>query len=73
MRMVEADRKELLGAAIRKNREKQGLSQRKLALMIGSNQTHIWQIETGKVSVGIELLCRIADSLSTKVRDLIEF
>ena len=41
--------------------------------MIGSNQTHIWQIETGKVSVGIELLCRIADSLSTKVRDLIEF
>ena len=71
--MVEADRKELLGAAIRKNREKQGLSQRKLALMIGSNQTHIWQIETGKVSVGIELLCRIAYSLSTKVRDLIEF
>ena len=71
--MVEADRKELLGAAIRKNREKQGLSQRKLALMIGSNQTHIWQIETGKVSVGIELLCRIADIVSTKVRDLIEF
>lgn len=71
--MVEADRKELLGAAIRKNREKQGLSQRKLALMVGSNQTHIWQIETGKVSVGVELLCRIADSLGIKVKELIDF
>lgn len=55
------------------HREEQGLSQRKLALMVGSNQTHIWQIETGKVSVGIELLCRIADSLGIKVKDLIDF
>lgn len=71
--MAGTDRKELLGAEIRRNREKQGLSQRKLALMVGSNQTHIWQIETGKVSVGIELLCRIADSLGVKVKDLIDF
>ncbi len=41
--------------------------------MIGSNQTHIWQIETGQVSVGIDLLCRIADSLEIKVKDLIDF
>lgn len=71
--MMGIDRKERLGAAIRTNREKQGLSQRKLALMIGSNQTHIWQIETGKVSVGVDLLCRIADSLGIKVKDLIDF
>lgn len=71
--MTSSDRKERLGAAIRANRERQGLSQRKLALMIGSNQTHIWQIETGQVSVGIDLLCRIADSLEIKVKDLIDF
>lgn len=71
--MADIDRRELLGAEIRMRREQQGLSQRKLALMIGSNQTHIWQIETGKVSVGIELLCRIADSLGIKVKDLINF
>lgn len=71
--MTGSDRKERLGATIRANRERQGLSQRKLALMIGSNQTHIWQIETGQVSVGIDLLCRIADSLEIKVKDLIDF
>ncbi len=71
--MTDIDRKECLGAAIRLHREAQGLSQRKFALMVGSNQTHIWQIETGKVSVGIELLCRIADSLGVRVRDLIDF
>ncbi len=71
--MTGIDRKERLGAAIRMHREEQGLSQRKLALMVGSNQTHIWQIETGKVSVGVELLCRIADSLGIKVKDLIDF
>lgn len=71
--MTSSDRKERLGAAIRANRERQGLSQRKLALMIGSNQTHIWQIETGQVSVGIDLLCRIADSLGIRVKDLIDF
>lgn len=71
--MTGIDRKQRLGAQIRTQREKQGLSQRKLALMVGSNQTHIWQIETGKVSVGIELLCRIADSLGIKVKDLIDF
>lgn len=67
------ERKRLLGAAIRREREKQGLSQRKLALMADSNQTHIWQLEQGTVNAGIDLICRIADSLGVKVSDLIEF
>ena len=67
------ERKRLLGAAIRREREKQGLSQRKLALMADSNQTHIWQLEQGAVNAGIDLICRIADSLGVKVSDLIEF
>lgn len=62
-----------MGARIKTLREQQGLSQRKLALMIGSNQTHIWQIENGTVNVGFDLLCRLADALEVNVRDLIDF
>lgn len=62
-----------MGARIKTLREQQGLSQRKLALMIGSNQTHIWQIENGTVNVGLDLLFRLADALEVNVRDLIDF
>lgn len=67
------ERRKRLGERIKALREQQGLSQRKLALMIGSNQTHIWQIENGNVNVGLDLLCRLADALEVNVRDLIDF
>lgn len=66
-------RRKRLGERIKALREQQGLSQRKLALMIGSNQTHIWQIENGTVNVGLDILCRLADALEVNVRDLIDF
>lgn len=62
-----------LGSAIRARREKQGLSQEKLALMVGSSKSHIWRIETGKVGVGIDDLSRIADALDIEVRGLLTF
>ena len=67
------ERRKRLGARIRTLREQKGLSQRKLALMIGSNQTYIWQIENGTVNVGLDILCRLADALEVNVRDLIDF
>lgn len=67
------ERRKRLGERIKALREQQGLSQRKLALMIGSNQTHIWQIENGTVNVGLDILCRPADALEVNVRDLIDF
>lgn len=63
----------MMGVEIAKRRIDQGISQRKLALMIGSNQNEIWKIETGQVSVGIYLLCRIADALDTYVHSFIKF
>lgn len=63
----------LLGSAVRTRREKQGLSQEKLALMVGSSKSHIWRIETGRVGVGLDDLARIADALGTEVRNLITF
>ncbi len=62
-----------LGQAIRARREEQGLSQEKLALMVGSSKSHIWRIETGRVGVGIDDLSRIADALGAEVRSLISF
>lgn len=62
-----------MGVRIKALREQQGLSQRKLALMIGSNQTHLWQIENGTVNVGLDILCRLADALEVNVGDLIDF
>lgn len=62
-----------LGKVIRSKREAQGLSQEKLALMVGSSKSHIWRIETGRVGVGIDDLARIADALDTKVKDLLTF
>ncbi len=41
--------------------------------MVDTNQTHLWQIESGRVNVGIDLLCRIADGLGTDVKSLIDF
>ena len=67
------ERRKRLGARIKALREQQGLSQRKLALMIGSNQSHIWQVENGTVNVGLDILCRLADALEVNVRDLIDF
>lgn len=62
-----------LGNAIRERRREQGLSQEKLALMVGSSKSHIWRIETGRVGVGIDDLSRIADALDIEVRALISF
>ena len=65
------DKRAALGIAIRRRREEQGLSQQRLALMMGSSKSHIWRIETGRVSVGIDDLIRIADALDARVGDFI--
>nr|WP_302389708.1 helix-turn-helix transcriptional regulator [Eggerthella sinensis] len=71
---MDADTKRaLLGSAIRERREAQSLSQQKLALMVGSSKSHIWRIESERVSVGLDDLGRIADALDVRVRDLFSF
>lgn len=62
-----------LGRAVRERRESQGLSQARLALMVGSSKSHIWRIETGRVSVGVDDLARIAEALDTSVSSLFTF
>lgn len=66
-------KRQALGQSIRAVRERQGLSQNQLALMIGSSKSHIWRIETERVDVGIDDLSRIADALGIPVRELFTF
>ena len=63
------DRKSKLGAKVRE-REAQGLSQQRFALMIGTAQSYLSDIETGQINVGYDLLCRIAEGLDVKIGDL---
>ena len=66
---------ERLGKAIRKKREAQDISQRKLASMIGqpNSHTYITRVEKGQIKIGLEQLARIAEALDVEVRDLIDF
>ncbi len=66
-----SDRKKALGARIRTLREKQGVSQRRFALMIGLGQTYLSDVENGKRNIGFENLCKIADGLGVDVSDLL--
>ncbi len=68
--MDNIERRKQLGDAIRQIRENQNLSQRKLAYMLGhSSHSYVNEIEQGKVSVGFDNICEIADALDVDVRD----
>ena len=75
MGVTQDNKYERLGKSIREQRLAQGLSQRKLAGMIGqpSSNSYVYRLENGKVRVSLEQLMRIADALEVGVRDLIDF
>lgn len=50
-----------IGENVRDAREEARLSQRAAASAIGTNQSLIWQIETGRISTGLETLLKLAD------------
>ena len=60
-----------LGSPIKRLRVAQGLSQRKLALMIGMDYSYICNIENGRANASIDALLKIADGLGVRLRDLI--
>jgi len=62
-----------LGEAIRARRDKQGITQQELALKTDCGQSNIYRIETGRVSVGIDVLVRIARALEITVGELVSF
>ena len=54
-------------AILKRNREKQGLSQNKLAKRLGVTQTFISEIERGRKNPSLEQFVRICKELQIKV------
>lgn len=54
---------ELFGAAVRRRRERQGLSQEAFAAKAGVHRTYISAIELGKVQVSIAVAHQLARAL----------
>lgn len=72
-RRIMDKRIEELGAAIRDVRQARGMSQAKLAAMIGTDQAAISRIENGGCGVGIASYIKIADALGVKLGSLVGF
>ena len=60
------------GLAVRKRREKLGLSQEKLAEYADVHRTYVSSIELGKVAVGIEVCYKVARALKIRLSKLIQ-
>lgn len=60
------------GQRVKERREAEGLSQRKLALMIGMDNTYLGRIETGQCNLSIDTMSRIASALGVEIRDLLK-
>ncbi|MEC4272984.1 helix-turn-helix transcriptional regulator [Adlercreutzia sp. R25] len=67
------DRIYQLGQQIRMQRIAQKLSQKKLALMVNTDQAVIARIEAGKHNTGIVKYIEIADALDVPFNHLVKF
>jgi transcriptional regulator with XRE-family HTH domain len=61
-----------IGKRVKQLRQLRGMSQEKLAELVGNQYKHIGQVERGEVNVGIDILVSIAAHLSVSLSDLIE-
>ena len=63
--------RERIGKRIAELRKERGLSTYQLADRCGLTHVHVWRVETGKYSTGIDVISKIANALGCKV-DLID-
>ena len=68
-----SERTAILGTAIRRERQAQGISQRRLADAIGTDQAVIARLEAGKHNTGIATYIKITDALGVNLAELVEF
>lgn len=60
------------GRAVRRLRERLGISQEDFAEKAGIHRTYVSSVELGKVSVGIEIASRLALALGRPLSDLVK-
>ncbi len=66
-------RRQALGKQIQKMRKNKGLTQEQLAEKLGVTLTYVGYFEIGYRVPNMKMLCKIADILGVKVKDLIPF
>jgi len=59
--------RERIGARVAERRKAKGLTQMQLAEKTGFSQSNIGRIETGRYSVGLDVLASIAEALGATV------
>ena len=69
---LQAEVRRRIGRRVKQLRLLRGMSQEKLAELVGNQYKHIGQIERGEVNVGINILTLIAAGLSVEIADLVE-
>ncbi len=70
--MYEEDITKRIGLNITIIRERQGLTQEKLAELAGLHRAYIGQIERGEKNIGLKNLEKIANGLNISIKDLLE-
>jgi len=65
------DAEAIVGARIQELRTKKGFTQDQFAAHAGLNRTHLYRIESGRLSITLRTLKIIADALEIRVRDLV--
>jgi transcriptional regulator with XRE-family HTH domain len=63
---------ELFGAAIRRHRQAQGLSQGRLGELAGLSQRYLSMLERGENSPTLNVIFRLCDALGIKAAKLLE-
>ena len=61
---------EIFGAAVRRHRERLGLSQEAFAERAGIHRTYASSVERGKVQVSIVIAQKLAETLRVRLSDL---
>ena len=69
--MKAADIKSLVGAKLRRLREKRGWSQEDLGFEAGLHRNYVGGIERGERNVGIENIAKLANAFGVRPRDLL--
>lgn len=67
-----SDYRVILGAAIREQRKRMGLSQEKLAEKADLHPNYVGRVERGEEQVSLTALLRIAKALKTRVAELVK-
>jgi len=61
----------ILGKAIKRFREKKGLSQDVLSGLAGMNRSYLSEIENGRYNLTVMVLYKLADALEVRTSDIL--